>query len=203
MVGFLVLAVTLAMDWWAFPYEISEVAPADSSAAGISTVRTSAAELVRLDGDTSMLACYSCHEADDPPELQLDADGRILMEEHSFDFELRHGASHRNENCFQCHEQSNLEMLRKVDGTLIPITEGNVLCGGCHGTTYRDWESGLHGRVSGYWNADLGPQRKEDCTACHNAHSPAFPSLKPWRAPQPFRPQRSEAGDSTEVHEDA
>jgi len=200
VIGFLALAASFVADVWELPYRVNDVTVnRDSSFTPTTTVRMSAAELYRTDGDVSMFDCYSCHEVDEVPELGFDEEGRLIWEEHKFDFDLRHGASHRNEYCYTCHAEENLEKLKTPDGSLLEITEGNALCGSCHGTNYRDWELGLHGRTSGYWNTDLGPQKREDCTSCHNAHTPAFPSLPPWPAPQPLRPVTSVSSDSSET----
>src|SRR5436190_5125 len=58
----------------------------------------------------------------------------------------------------------------------------------CHGPTYRDWEIGIHGRKSGYWDKRLGAAVRQDCTSCHDPHSPAFPSLTPGPGPNPLHP---------------
>lgn len=187
-VALLLLCASFVAGTWDVEPDRSVVVPVDSSVADTPTVRFSAAEQDRLDGDTSMYSCYSCHEPGLEPEVIVDADGIVQYEEHTWDFELRHGANRRNEYCYTCHNQNNLEELVTPQGHVLSIFDSNPLCGGCHGTTYRDWESGLHGRVSGFWNAEAGPAKKEDCASCHNAHSPAFPSIPPWPAPQPLRP---------------
>lgn len=186
--GLLALITSFLLGAWERPLMVNDVIVVDSTFGAPVTVRMSAAELMRTDGDVSMLSCYSCHETDSPPEIGYDADGILIWEEHKFDFELRHGRSHRNEFCYTCHAKENLEKLRAPDGTLMNIDEGNLLCGSCHGTLYRDWEDNLHGRVTGYWNRDMGPTKQEDCTSCHNPHNPAFPSLIPSPGPQALRP---------------
>ncbi len=188
-VAFLALAGSFLLNAWETTPAINDPAEiVDSTFAEPVTVRLSAAELVRTDGDTSMLACYSCHEMGQEPELAFDEEDRLIWEEHRFDFDLRHGANHRNEYCYTCHDSQNLELLRTPDGGRLTLTQGNLLCGACHGTTYSDWEVGIHGRISGYWSDELGPKTFADCTSCHNAHSPAFPLLPPWPAPRPLRP---------------
>jgi hypothetical protein len=70
----------------------------------------------------------------------------------------------------------------------LKIVESPALCGSCHGPTYRDWEAGVHGRTSGYWQRDLGSIDRKVCTSCHNPHSPAFPSRPPAPGPHPLHP---------------
>lgn len=195
--AFILLAASFWSGTWDFTSPRTSVVLIDSSVANMPTVRLSAAEQDRLGGDTSMYSCYSCHEPGAEPVVVRDEDGLVVYEEHTWDFRLEHGQNRRNEYCYTCHNPDNLEQLVTAQGDLLDIFDANPLCGGCHGTTFRDWENGLHGRVSGYWLKEAGPSRKEDCTSCHNAHSPAFPSLAPWPAPQPLRP----AHQDTTSHE--
>lgn len=191
----LLLSASFVTDAWEFEPYVSVVIPVDSSVTDTPSMRLSAAEQDRLGGDTSMYSCYSCHDPGDEPEVLVDDSGIVQYEEHTWDFVLEHGANRRNEYCYTCHNQENLEELITPQGLILSIYDANPLCGGCHGTTYRDWEGGLHGRVTGYWQAEAGPSKKEDCTSCHNAHNPAFASIPPWPAPQPLRPI---AHDSTD-----
>lgn len=57
-------------------------------------------------------------------------------------------------------------------------------CGQCHGTMYRDWKTGIHGKRTGSWN---GEKEYRLCIYCHNPHNPKFPQLKPM--PPPRRPE--------------
>jgi formate-dependent nitrite reductase cytochrome c552 subunit len=186
-VGFLLLALSFQSGVWDFEPDRQSVTLIDSSVTATPTVRFSAAEQDRRDGDTSMYACYSCHEPGNEPVVLRDEEGRVQYEEHTWDFELRHGQNNRNEYCYTCHNADNLEQLITPQGLVLDVFDSNPLCGGCHGTTYRDWEAGLHGRVSGFWLKTAGAQKKEDCASCHNAHNPAFPSMAPWPPPQPLR----------------
>ena len=58
-------------------------------------------------------------------------------------------------------------------------------CGQCHGTIYRDWRAGIHGKRTGYWN---GKKEYRICLKCHNPHDPKFKKLKP--EPPPLRPRQ-------------
>jgi len=73
---------------------------------------------------------------------------------------------------------------------LVPFTESYRLCGQCHGTQFRDWRTGIHGKRTGYWD---GPKRYLLCVHCHNPHSPRFAALQPL--PPPLRPQYLAAGE--------
>jgi len=119
--------------------------------------------------------CSACH-ADmptNPVRRVVDAHGDIVLH-------------HDEENrwCLDCHDAKNRDRLRLASGALIEFTESYKLCGQCHGTQYRDWKSGIHGKRTGYWN---GAKRYLLCVHCHSPHSPAFKAMKPL--PPPLRPQ--------------
>ena len=120
--------------------------------------------------------CSNCH-ADIPPNPER----RPLEGMHS-DIVFTHDAEHRW--CLDCHDEKNRDQLRLASGAPVPFTESYRLCGQCHGTQYRDWREGIHGKRTGYWN---GPKRYLLCVNCHNPHSPRFAPLKPL--PPPIRPQ--------------
>jgi hypothetical protein len=120
--------------------------------------------------------CSQCH-ASIPPNPER----RPLELMHS-DIVLHHDEEHRW--CLDCHDMNNRDQLRLASGAPVPFTESYRLCGQCHGTQYRDWRSGIHGKRTGYWD---GPKRYLLCVNCHNPHSPRFAPLKPL--PPPVRPQ--------------
>ena len=74
------------------------------------------------------------------------------------------------DNCFSCHNTSNFDGLRLINGESVPIGAAQKLCGQCHGEKLKDWKSGAHGKQVGGW---LGVAAKYTCTHCHNPHSPA------------------------------
>jgi len=120
--------------------------------------------------------CMQCHEGIPPnPER------RTLEAMHS-DIVLHHDEEHRW--CLDCHDTNNRDQLHLANGAPVPFTESYKLCGQCHGTQYRDWRSGIHGKRTGYWD---GSKRYFLCVHCHNPHSPRFAALQPL--PPPVRPQ--------------
>jgi hypothetical protein len=119
--------------------------------------------------------CSDCH-ADMEPNVQ-----RRELEYHE-DIALRHGAESRW--CFDCHDASDRDKLRLADGSTLDFDESYLLCGQCHGTIFRDWRAGIHGRRRGYWN---GPKSYLLCAHCHDPHAPKFPKLE--ALPPPVRPQ--------------
>jgi hypothetical protein len=88
--------------------------------------------------------------------------------------------------CLDCHNPDDRDTLIKLNGDALTFNESHLLCGQCHGPKLRDWDQGIHGKTTGYW--DL-PQDKSEtsirrlCVECHNPHSPAFPSTQPLAGP--------------------
>jgi len=97
------------------------------------------------------------------------------MVEHR-DIQLGHG---NNRFCLNCHHPTNRNAFVDYDGTEIAQAEVVQLCAKCHGTTYRDWEAGVHGRQNGHWDETKGPKTKLRCIQCHDPHSPKFKEMQP------------------------
>lgn len=133
----------------------------------------------------SRMNCAACHAPEEKVELKFDAEGKILTPAAHTNDVARHGRTIGNDHCFNCHDPANLAELRTAGGKKLKLTESTLLCASCHGPSYRDWESGVHGRRNGFWNAKLGTTDRKDCTSCHDPHAPMLPLLKPL--PPPFR----------------
>lgn len=133
----------------------------------------------------SRMNCAACHDAAEKVELKFDPEGKtIIPAAHANDLP-RHGQSIGNDHCFNCHDPANLAELHTPGGKKLKLTEGTLLCASCHGPSYRNWGTGVHGRLNGFWDAKLGPVERKECTSCHDPHAPAIRSLKPL--PPPFR----------------
>jgi hypothetical protein len=184
----LALAFAFGLDLLGHAASLAPIPLVDTNFVSTATARMSAADLVRAGEDVSMLDCYTCHEKNKPPKLKMDAEGNVILPKEHEDIVMGHGRHHRNNNCYNCHDESNLELLQTRDGRHLKIVESPALCGSCHGPTYRDWEAGVHGRTSGYWKRELGPIDRKVCTSCHNPHSPPFPSRQPAPGPHPLHP---------------
>ena len=113
--------------------------------------------------------CSRCHNF-----RAADRTKRKLKEYHS-NIELKHAEDQRW--CYDCHEG---DRLRLQNGRLIAFTESYVLCGQCHGTIYRDWKAGIHGKRSGEWDGD---KLYRVCANCHDPHKPRFSSIEPKKPP--------------------
>jgi hypothetical protein len=201
---FAILTVSFLANLWArpdgSPHSISLV---DTNFLDRSTVRRSYADLVQAKEDLSDFDCYSCHDKGKPPPLRYDTNQNLIIPKEHSNIVMGHGSHGRNNNCFNCHNENNLEQLQTRDGRPLKFADSPQLCGSCHGPTYRDWEAGVHGRTSGYWDRSLGSIDRKQCVNCHNPHSPKFPGRKPAPGPHPLREQTWErphpAGESLSV----
>ena len=183
-VVFLVLAVSFLANLWGRPTtSLYPIPLVDTNFLDTATVRRSYADLVRLKEDLSDFDCYVCHEKGKPPQLRYDTNQNLIIPKEHPDIVMGHGSHGRNNNCFNCHNETNLELLQTRDGRPLKFSDSPQLCGSCHGPTYRDWEAGVHGRISGYWNQNLGTAERKQCVNCHNPHSPRFPGRQPAPGP--------------------
>jgi hypothetical protein len=126
--------------------------------------------------------CSKCHDEDLKQRLARRARPRELKGEHET-IVLNHGDKDRW--CFDCHNPEDRDTLRLANGKTVEFTESYKLCGQCHGTIYRDWKAGIHGRRRGWWD---GPKQYMLCAHCHDPHSPRFKKRTPMGAP--VRPDR-------------
>ena len=183
---FLVLAVLLAVHSGAVPLGLPSLAEVGATAEradvaarlaiGPQRQRQSSPPVVLLNGFRR--DCQDCHRVftshDDTPRH---------LRQHQ-DIRVNHGI---NSRCFNCHHPADRNQLVLRDGSPIPYAREEVLCSQCHGTTYRDWQQGMHGKTLGYWSAAMGEQRRLVCTECHDPHQPAFRSYSALPGPRTFR----------------
>jgi len=105
---------------------------------------------------------------------------RILVRMHR-DINLKHGKGAFW--CLTCHNAQERNYLTLFNGQVISFEESYKVCGQCHGSIYRDWKLGIHGRRVGEWN---GKKLYLLCAHCHNPHDPKFrkiPGMPPPRPP--------------------
>jgi len=120
--------------------------------------------------------CSECHA-----DLEVDETRREL--DFHEEIVLKHAEEQRW--CLDCHNPNNRDKLRLANGQVIFFEKSYLLCGRqCHGTIYRDWKAGVHGKRTGHWN---GRKQYRLCVHCHNPHDPKFKLLKPL--PPPVRPE--------------
>lgn len=184
---FLGLAAAFVSNLWG-RVPAQQILPlVDTNFISTATVRMSAAELIASGEDASGLDCKACHEGK-TLKLEFDEENNVILPKEHSDIILGHGKHKRNNNCFNCHDETDTEFLQTRDKHKVKLVDSPDLCGSCHGPTYRDWEAGVHGRTSGYWKRELGPFERKVCTSCHDPHRPAFPGREPAPGPHSLRP---------------
>lgn len=184
--GFVVLTVWFLLGSGGRPAPLPEIPLVALEFTNTATVRVSGAELIRTGGDASGLDCYACHDRNKPSQLHFDPEGNPVLPDEHKDIVMGHGRHHRNNNCFNCHNETNLDLLQTRDGRSLKLVESTPLCGSCHGPTYRDWSAGAHGRISGHWKREVGASVRADCVSCHDPHAPRFPPQKAAPGPHPL-----------------
>jgi len=183
IVVFTFLTAAFLLSLWGRPHGLYPITLVDQQFTRTATIRQSYAELIRAKADLSDFDCYGCHEKNKPPVLKFDADHNLIIPKEHSDIVMGHGSHNRNNICYNCHDEQNLELLQTRDGRELKMAESPPLCGSCHGPSYREWEAGAHGRTGGYWNLALGELKRQICVDCHNPHHPKIPQQKP--APRP------------------
>jgi hypothetical protein len=118
--------------------------------------------------------CSDCHS-----DMEVNPERRELEDEHT---EISAMFNHASDQrwCLDCHNPDNRDVLRLASGNLVSFEESYYLCGQCHGTIFRDWKAGIHGKRTGEWN---GKKQYRLCVHCHNPHNPRFKPLKPMPPP--------------------
>jgi len=134
--------------------------------------------------------CTECHRLFDSRAITAP---RLVQHTH---IKLNHGL---NDKCFNCHDRFDRARLVLYDGTRIDFDQVPRLCAQCHGTLYRDWLQGTHGKTMGSWDAGSGSQVRLGGNDCHDPHAPAYPRLQPLPPPNTLRmgaqPAHHEADD--------
>ena len=194
------LAATFLLNLWGHPAPLYPIPLVDPAFLDTATVRRTYADLVQAKEDLSDFDCYACHEKNKPPVLGYDEHQNLLIPKEHSNIVMGHGQHGRNNNCFNCHNESNLKLLQTRDGRQLTFADSTPLCGSCHGPTYRDWEAGAHGRISGYWDRALGPFKRQNCVNCHDPHSPKFPPRKPAPGPHFLHEQVKASADPATGH---
>jgi len=191
---FLALAAGFLRKAWCQPQPLPPIPLVDPVFTNTATVRVSLPQLIKANADLSDFDCYACHEKGKPPPLRFDTNHNIIIPKEHENIVMGHGRHQRNNNCFNCHNETNLVVFQTRDGRQLKLEDSPPLCGSCHGPTYRDWEAGAHGRVNGYWDSAAGVKERRVCVDCHNPHAPAFPAIKPAPGPHPLHAARRTPG---------
>jgi hypothetical protein len=87
------------------------------------------------------------------------------------DVVLKHGGGEQALSCVDCHNDDERDYLEDRKGRKIDFDHSYQLCGQCHFRQKRDWLGGAHGKRVSNW---AGDRVINNCTTCHNPHSPKF-----------------------------
>lgn len=127
---------------------------------------------------TSQQSCNGCHQifaqttpADEPRDYHAQ-------------IRLNHGLNNR---CGNCHDQQDAQKLVLHDRSTIGFSQAPFMCAQCHGTVYRDWQRGTHGKTLGSWIQGSSLQRRLGCNECHDPHSPRYTPMQPLPGPDTLR----------------
>jgi len=146
--------------------------------------RTKGLDLVKMGWSYN---CMECHKS---LEAKWHHDDRAMVEHETI--KLNHG---NNRFCLNCHHPTNRNVFVDYDGSEIAEQDVVLLCARCHGTTYRDWQAGAHGRRNGYWDKSKGGETQLRCIQCPDPHDPKFKAIESLHAPTyPKRAAGSEHG---------
>ena len=118
--------------------------------------------------------CSTCHEQ-----------SKMVQEEHMQEIHKSikvKGHVEKSYGCLGCHDREDFDKLTLFNGGKIDLARSSQLCGQCHSTSYKLWQSGLHGKVVGKWN---GPKKITPCTRCHDPHQPVYKAQQPEPPPAP------------------
>ncbi len=108
--------------------------------------------------------CSACHNN---KSVAIDNAARIS---HA-DIQVVHGNKEKSLACNTCHSEKDRDFLVAGEGTKIDFDHVYDMCGQCHFRQKKDWIGGAHGKRVTYW---AGERVVENCTSCHNPHSPRF-----------------------------
>ena len=131
--------------------------------------------------------CRACHGPEQDFPLNVQRREGLLVHGN---IKLNHGGV--RVWCLDCHHPDDRNYLLPLsDGLPIEFEKSHLLCGKCHGTKFRDWRYGIHGRRTGSWNA---AKSYHLCVHCHDPHSPRFKPIEPMPPPKkPHTPTETRA----------
>ena len=179
LIGPVFLATALWFIFGRTPDDVPRAEPILVSAAGISwPVRP-----VMADPPTMLVAgftkkCTECHSL-----FRSDPDTPLRLNQHR-NIVQAHGM---NDRCFNCHDNDDRGKLVLPGGETVGFADATRVCATCHGTTYRDWQAGMHGRTIGSWDPARAAHARLVCTECHDPHAPAFEPMLALPGPDTLR----------------
>lgn len=131
-------------------------------------------------GNAIMVNCATCHDTREP---NYEANNGTHLKQFHQGLLYQHGG----QSCLSCHNAEDYNTLKRADGKPIDFSASMKLCAQCHGTQFRDYENGIHGGMTGYWDLSRGGRERNTCIDCHDPHKPAYPKVMPVFPPKPVR----------------
>ncbi|OGO35614.1 MAG: hypothetical protein A2147_04705 [Chloroflexi bacterium RBG_16_57_8] len=136
-----------------------------------------------------LMADNPAASASPEPNTPLDC---LSCHPRNMDYHDKLGAA--NKSCYACHDKTDMQVLRMLDDTLLPLDEPAPLCGQCHAQRYQSWLDGTHGFPPADLADSVSQQSRPQCSACHSQHNPqiVFANITlPRPPPQPAPRQAS------------
>ncbi len=125
----------------------------------------------------SRFKCSACHS---DKEVMIKNAGKISHAE----IKVQHGGTDGPSDCNTCHDKTDRDYLMSAKGAKIDIDHVYDMCGQCHFRQKKDWIGGAHGKRVTFW---AGQRVVENCTSCHNPHSPRFEKRMPTTYSVPLK----------------
>lgn len=177
-IGFCVVAVGLFAGSGGPTIPVPPARAIEPSALHVAPRRTALSDPAHIMIEGVPQRCNGCHQI-------FDSFGTtVAARNYHQEIRLSHGM---NDRCVNCHSEKDREQLELRDGTRVPYAQTPLLCAQCHGTVFRDWERGTHGKTLGSWVTQSEAQRRLSCNECHDPHSPRYPSYEPMPGPNTLR----------------
>jgi len=179
---------TGAVLWWGDPYDgtepMGEMPIEADYSKGEAVIKSRDSKLIMLP-----VCGIACHNGTFPPKND-DRNPRMLTFHQDIipdSLNLQHGRG--GIWCMDCHHTDTRNKLVDNFDNEVNFNQSQKVCGKCHGSVYRDWRDGVHGKRIGQW-ASTGKKRWFICTECHNPHdvqqgtrNSGFVQLEPEPAP--------------------
>jgi hypothetical protein len=124
---------------------------------------------------TTQMERFPCARCHDRPAAQMKVAAQGRRAAH-WEIELKH-APDGVMSCESCHNvNTETDSLHTLRGNAIAFDHSYQLCAQCHSQQVADWTGGAHGKRLGGW---APPRVVQNCTGCHDPHSPRLQSRWP------------------------
>jgi len=186
-IGFAIVAAALFASPRLAPVPLEPAAVIDRAALVPGPRRVAMSDPPHLMVEGMPENCNACHQI-----FRSSHPGGAPLNYHQ-EVRLNHGLNNR---CGNCHDADNRERLTLRDGATVLFSETPQLCSQCHGTVYRDWQRGTHGKTLGSWITGSREQLRLNCNQCHDPHAPKYPAYPPLPGPETLRMGDQQAHDA-------